>query len=76
MQKIHNFIIEKQLSNFELRVFMSRIPNSRDRYDYYLEHYPDGYIERIPKKVFASLLAVRPETLSRIVAEKHGKSTT
>lgn len=70
MQKIHNFIIEKQLSNFELRVFMSRIPNSRDRYDYFLQHYPDEYIERIPKKVFASLLAIRPETLSRIVAEK------
>lgn len=70
IQLAYRIILENFLAQFEMRVFMSRIPNSRDRYEYFTKHYSKEYIDRIPKKIFASMLAVRPETLSRIIAEK------
>ncbi|WP_299556554.1 Crp/Fnr family transcriptional regulator [Seonamhaeicola sp.] len=67
MTTLYRTIMERYYLFAEYRVFLSRIPIAKDRYDYFLEIYSDEVIKRLPKKYLASLLNIRPETLSRMV---------
>jgi CRP/FNR family transcriptional regulator, anaerobic regulatory protein len=51
----------------EKRVMITKIPSAKSRYDYFRKHYDPEIVERLPKKYLASLLNMRPETLSRLV---------
>lgn len=53
----------------ENRAFMARIPSARKRWNYFTETNKLELIDRIPNKYLSSLLAMRPETLSRIIKE-------
>lgn len=53
----------------ENRAFMARIPNALKRWNYFRETNKLELINRIPNKYLSSLLAMRPETLSRIIKE-------
>jgi hypothetical protein len=46
---------------------MTRIPSAKSRLSYFLKNADPKVVERIPKKFLASFLAMRPETLSRIL---------
>ena len=50
----------------EKRVMITKIPNAKSRYDYFIKNYNPEVVERLPKKYLASLINMRPETLSRL----------
>jgi len=58
--------IEEYYKNSELRSYMARIPTAKDRYDFFVQNTKKELFDRIPKKYLASLLSIRPETLTRI----------
>ncbi|MGZ0017275.1 Crp/Fnr family transcriptional regulator [Yeosuana sp. AK3] len=57
----------------EVRAIMTKIPSASGRYEFYRQNYNPKIIERLPKKYLASLINMRPETLSRIIL--NGNST-
>ena len=71
MRHIYGILLEKYYVLAEHRVYLARIPNARKRLDFFLENSKSEIVERIPKKYLASYLAMRPETLSRLMKEKH-----
>ncbi len=58
--------IEEYYSNSEIRSYLARIPNAKDRYEFFVQTTPPSLFDRIPKKYLASMLNMRPETLTRI----------
>jgi CRP-like cAMP-binding protein len=58
--------IEEYYSNSEIRSYLARIPNAKDRYEFFIKITPPSLFDRIPKKYLASMLNMRPETLTRI----------
>ena len=54
----------------ENRAFLARIPKAKDRYEHFLKSFNPEIVKRLPKKYAASLLNIRPETLSRLYVNK------
>nr|WP_297783982.1 Crp/Fnr family transcriptional regulator [uncultured Allomuricauda sp.] len=70
MVQINRTLLENYYILAEHRVYLARIPNARKRLAYFMEHSKPQIVERIPKKYLASFLAMRPETLSRLMKER------
>lgn len=66
MSKIHRVLLEEYYVQAEYRSFMARIPTAIGRYEYFLKISNSQILDRLPKKYLASLLNMRPETLSRL----------
>lgn len=66
MNNLYRIVMEQYYVHAEYRAFMSRIPTAKDRYEYYLQITNPEIVKRLPKKYLASLLNMRPETLSRL----------
>ena len=58
--------LEAYYSTSEIRSYLGRIPNAKDRFEFFVKITPPDLVDRIPKKHLASMLSIRPETLSRI----------
>ncbi|WP_372756743.1 Crp/Fnr family transcriptional regulator [Mariniflexile sp.] len=73
MSRLNRILMEQYYLSAEYRSFMARIPAAKDRYEYFINLVKPEIVERLPKKYLASLLNIRPETLSRLekkIAEK------
>ncbi len=70
MRQISRMLLEDYYVLAEHRVYLARIPNAGKRLDYFMENSKPQIIDRIPKKYLASFLAMRPETLSRLMKER------
>lgn len=70
IRQIYRIMLEQYYVLAEHRVYLARIPNARKRLEFFLENTKAEIAERIPKKHLASFLAMRPETLSRLLKEK------
>ena len=66
MAHLNRILMEHYYLNAEYRAFMARIATAEDRYKYYLDIVNPDIVKRLPNKYLASLLNMRPETLSRI----------
>jgi hypothetical protein len=69
MRQINRILLEDYYILAEHRVYLARIPNARKRLDYFIAYSKPMFVDRIPKKYLASFLAMRPETLSRLMKE-------
>ncbi|MCK0159272.1 hypothetical protein [Allomuricauda sp. F6463D] len=70
MRDIIQFLLEEYYILAEQRVYLARIPNAGKRLDYFIENSKPHIVDRLPKKYLASYLAMRPETLSRLMKER------
>ena len=70
IRQIYRIMLEQYYILAEHRVYLARIPNARKRLEFFLENINPKLAERIPKKHLASFLAMRPETLSRLMREE------
>lgn len=70
MRHINRILLEDYYILAELRVYLARIPNARKRLSFFMEKMKPQIVDRIPRKHLASYLAIRPETLSRLMKEK------
>ncbi|WP_318308047.1 Crp/Fnr family transcriptional regulator [Flagellimonas crocea] len=70
MNQINRLLLENYYVLAEQRVYLARIPNAGKRLDYFMENNKSQIVDRIPKKYLASFLAMRPETLSRLMKER------
>ncbi|TWO32639.1 Crp/Fnr family transcriptional regulator [Seonamhaeicola sediminis] len=66
MERLYRTLLEQYYIEAEYRALAARIPIAKDRYDYYMKIVNPEIFERLPKKYLASLLNMRPETLSRL----------
>ena len=66
MNPLNRILMEQYYLHAEYRAFMARIPTAKDRYDYFIKITNPEIVKRLPKKYLASLLNMRPETLSRL----------
>ena len=66
MSQLNRILMERYYVSAEHRSFMARIPSAIDRYKYFLKITNNEMLNRLPKKYLASLLNMRPETLSRL----------
>lgn len=66
MSHLNRILMEHYYLHAEYRAFMARIPSAKDRYQYFLKISNPEIIKRFPNKYLASLLNMRPETLSRL----------
>ncbi len=66
MARLYRVLIEQYYIEAEYRAFTARIPIAKDRYAYFKENGNSEIFNRLPKKYLASLLNMRPETLSRL----------
>jgi len=67
----HHFILDFFVKT-DAKIRLLKIPNSRERFEEFIrlnQHHYKDYIKRIPKHILASVLNMRPETLSRIITE-------
>ena len=67
MAQLNRVLMEHYYIHAEYRALICRIPGAKDRYEYFTKVYNAEIIKRLPKKYLASLLSIRPETLSRII---------
>lgn len=67
IRQIYRIMLEQYYVMAEHRVYLARIPNGRKRLEFFLEHSKPEIVKRIPRKHLASFLAMRPETLSRLM---------
>lgn len=75
---IHNFkdfsamyhrVLEQYYYAAQIRSIISRIPNSKSRFSYFVENYDINIINRCPDKYLASFININPETFSRLKSE-------
>ncbi len=66
MNHLNRILLEQYYLQSEYRSFMARIPAAKDRYEYFVNLVNPEIVKRVPKKYLASLLNMRPETLSRL----------
>ncbi len=66
MNRLNRLLMEHYYLSAEYRSRMARIPNSLERYNYFIKFVNPEILNRLPKKYLASLLNIRPETLSRL----------
>ena len=64
MSHLNRILLEQYYMQSEYRSFMARIPAAKDRYEYFVNLVNPEIVKRVPKKYLASLLNMRPETLS------------
>ncbi|ANI88316.1 hypothetical protein A9P82_02750 [Arachidicoccus ginsenosidimutans] len=62
---IFRVVIEQYYRDAQERSYIVRLGNARERYEYFTQTKP-GYIERLPEESVASLLNIKPVTLSRL----------
>lgn len=67
MKDLNRILMEEYYFHAENRAYIARIPNAVKRWNYFATKTPPEILNRIPKKYLASFLAMRPETLSRIL---------
>ncbi|MBO0330236.1 Crp/Fnr family transcriptional regulator [[Muricauda] lutisoli] len=70
MREINRMLLENYYVMAEHRVYLARIPNASKRLEYFMGNSKPQIVDRIPKKYLASFLAMRPETLSRLMKER------
>ncbi|MHA7864065.1 Crp/Fnr family transcriptional regulator [Flagellimonas marinaquae] len=70
MRHINRILMEEYYILAEHRVYLARIPNARKRLAFFMDQIKPQIVERIPRKYLASYLAMRPETLSRLMKEQ------
>ena len=70
MRHINRILLEEYYVLAEHRVYLARIPNAKKRLTFFIEKMKPQIVDRIPRKHLASYLAIRPETLSRLMKEK------
>lgn len=63
----------RRLSVLQERIIMLVSTNAIDRYEHFLETYPE-IVQRVPQRMIASYLGVAPETLSAAKKEQRKKS--
>lgn len=66
MEHLYRILIQQYYLQSEYRAFIARIPTAKGRYMYFLQNNHPEIVKRLPKKYLASLLNMRPETLSRL----------
>ena len=66
MNHLSRIVFQEYYLQSEYRSFMARIPAAKDRYEYFVNLVNPEIVKRVPKKYLASLLNMRPETLSRL----------
>lgn len=66
MAHLNRILMEQYYLSAEYRAFVARIPAAKDRYEYFVNMFNPEIVKRLPKKYLASLLNMRPETLSRM----------
>ena len=66
MAAINRILLEQYYISAEERAFMARIPNAKDRFDFFVDSSHGHLLQRAPTKFLASLLGMRPETYSRV----------
>ncbi|TXG35192.1 Crp/Fnr family transcriptional regulator [Seonamhaeicola maritimus] len=66
MEGLYRILLEEYFIEAEYRAFAARIPSAKERFDYYRKIIKPEKLKRLPKKHLASLLNMRPETLSRL----------
>ena len=66
MSKLYRMLLEDYYIQSEYRSFLARIPGAKDRFEYFSKFSNPKILKRLPKKYLASLLSIRPETLSRL----------
>lgn len=69
MQQINRIMMEEYYILAEHRVYLARIPNASKRLEFFVNNMKPQILDRIPKKHLASYLAIRPETLSRLMRD-------
>ncbi len=60
-------IIEFNLIGFEDRIYHQLASDAEERYLYFMKHYP-RFLEKVPQKYIASMIGIKPESLSRLRA--------
>lgn len=66
MSHLNRILMEHYYLHAEYRAFMARIPTAKDRFEYFVKITNPEIVKRLQKKYLASLLNMRPETLSRL----------
>lgn len=64
---LYRILMEEYYFQAENRALLARIPSAVKRWNHFASRTPQEILNRIPKKYLASFLAMRPETLSRIM---------
>ncbi len=62
------------LSQLQKRIIMLMAATAKERYEHFLENYPQ-LVNRIPQKMIASYLGITPEALSNIKAKSFRKKS-
>ena len=60
-------MLEVNVIGFEERVYQQLAGDAEQRYSYFAERFP-GFLERVPQKYIASMIGIKPESLSRLRA--------
>jgi hypothetical protein len=55
----------KRLEVLQKRIIMLMSASAIERYEYFIETYPD-IVQRVPQKMIASFLGITPESLSTV----------
>ncbi len=67
--KINRQLLEQYYLMAEERALLARIPNASERLKYFAQSPFAHLLARVPYKYLASLLAIRPETFSRLLQQ-------
>ncbi len=71
-EQLASNILMLLLKHREERIFKQRAFDAREYFMHFLKHHPD-IIHRVPQKIIASFLGVKPETFSRLKHIMKGK---
>lgn len=74
MECLYRILMQQYYLHAECRAYLVRIPTAKGRYGHFLQNYNPEIIKRLPKKYLASLLNMRPETLSRLETPIFGEN--
>jgi CRP-like cAMP-binding protein len=61
-------MLEINVAGFEDRVYQQLASDAEKRYLYFIDRFP-GFIEKVPQKYIASMIGIKPESLSRLRAK-------
>ncbi len=68
-------VLEITCVGFEDRVYQQLASSAEQRYEYMMKRYPH-FIEKVPQKYVASMMGIKPESLSRVRAQMARKRRT
>ena len=66
---LFNQLLSRRVGRLQRRVLMLMGAPAKDRYNYFLETYPE-LLNRVPQKMIASYLGIMPQTLSTLRRNK------